>query len=239
MTSYATQNEVAVLIPAAGEGKRLGGHRKQFRRLGGEPLLVQTLLVFERHPEVDHLLVAAPPEATSVLETELRAHGLSKLVAVVAGGATRQASVLAALQAVPPAVGVVLVHDAVRPFVEAGYLSSVIRTVRTDGAAALALPVTDTLRRGSGTRFGETVPRDSLYRMQTPQGFRREWFEEAHARAQNDGFLATDDVELVQRTRRRVRIVLGSPRNIKITTPEDWKLAQRLWPHWEASHVQS
>jgi 2-C-methyl-D-erythritol 4-phosphate cytidylyltransferase len=227
--------QVAVLIPAAGEGTRLGGRRKQFRRLGGEPLLVQTLRVFERHPEIDHLLVAAPDEATEVLEAELRRVGLLKLAAVVAGGATRQASVQSALAAVPPDVDVVLVHDAVRPFVEAAHLSAVIQAVRAEGAAALALPVVDTMRYGDAAGFGATVAREGLYRMQTPQGFRRDWFEEAHDQAGAQHVMATDDVELVQRLGRPVRIIVGSPRNIKITTPEDWELAQLLWPHWEAS----
>ncbi len=225
---------VAVLIPAAGQGTRLGGTRKQFRRLGGEPLLVQTLRVFERHSEIDYLLVAAPAEATEALEAELRRVGLSKLFAVVAGGATRQASVHAALVALPTGVEVVLVHDAVRPFVEAGHLSAVIRAVRSDGAAALALPVVDTMRYGVKEYFGETVPRSGLFRMQTPQGFRRDWFEEAHAQAHRQSFQATDDVELVQRLGRPVQIIEGSPRNIKITTPEDWELARLLWPYWEA-----
>ncbi len=225
---------VAVLIPAAGQGTRLGGHRKQFRRLGGEPLLVQTLRVFERHAEIDHLLVAAPVKATEALEMELRRVGLSKLIAVVVGGATRQRSVHAALKAVPPGVEVVLVHDAVRPFVEAGQLSAIIRAVRTAGAAALALPVVDTMRYGVKECFGETMPRSGLFRMQTPQGFRRDWFEEAHAQAHRQSYEATDDVELVQRLGRRVQIIEGSPRNIKITTPEDWELARLLWPHWEA-----
>ena len=225
---------VAVLIPAAGQGTRLGGHRKQFRRLGGEPLLVQTLRVFERHGEVDYLLVAAPVEATDALEAEFRRVGLSKLTAVVAGGDTRQASVGAALKAVPSDVEVVLVHDAVRPFVAAAHLSAVIQAVREFGAAALALPVVDTVRYGLDAHFGDTVPRAGLYRMQTPQGCRRDWFEEAHAQACRRPFQATDDVELVQRLGRPVQIVEGSPRNIKITTPEDWELAQLLWPHWEA-----
>ena len=146
---------VAVLIPAAGQGTRLGGNRKQFRRLGGEPLLVQTLRVFERHSEIDYLLVAAPAEATEALETELLRVGLSKLLAVVAGGATRQASVRAVLAAVPADVDVVLVHDAVRPFVAAGHLSAVIKAVRTVGAAALALPVVDTMRYGVEACFGD------------------------------------------------------------------------------------
>ncbi len=227
--------EVAVLVPAAGEGKRLGGHRKQFRRLGGQPLLVQTLGVFERHPQVDHLLVAAPDEAAEVLELELRASGLTKLVAVVPGGATRQASVCAALRAVPPGVEVVLVHDAVRPFVAPAHLTDVIAAVRAGGAAALAIPIVDTLRRGLGYHFGETVPREGLYRMQTPQGFRRDWFEAAHEAARRLGYLATDDVDLVQRAGRSVRIIAGSAINIKITTPEDWDLALLLWPLWEAA----
>jgi len=226
---------VAVLIPAAGEGTRLGGRRKQFRRLGGEPLLVQTLRVFERHPEIDHLLVAAPGEATGALEVELRRVGLLKLSAVVAGGATRQESVQAALEAVPEEVAVVLVHDAVRPFVSAEHLSAVIRIVREVGAASLALPVVDTVRYAIDTTFGETVPRTGLYRMQTPQGFRRDWLEEAHANACARHIRATDDVELVQRLDRPVQVIEGSPRNIKITTPEDWELAQLLWPHWEAA----
>jgi len=226
---------VAVLIPAAGEGTRLGGRRKQFRRLGGEPLLVQTLRVFERHPDIHYLLVAAPNEATQALEAELRRIGLSKLTAVVAGGATRQESVRAALAVVPAGVDVVLVHDAVRPFVEAAHLAAVIQAVRTEGAAALALPVADTMRYGADAGFGQTISRENLYRMQTPQGFRRDWFEEAHDQANEQHLHATDDVELVQRLGRQVQVVVGSPRNIKITTPEDWELAQLLWPHWQAS----
>ncbi len=238
VSSVPVGGEVAVLVPAAGEGKRLGGHRKQFRRLGGQPLLVQTLRVFERHPKIDHLLVAAPDEAAAVLEMELRGVGLTKLAAVGPGGATRQASVSAALEAVPPGVDVILVHDAVRPFVESAVIAAVIAAVRAGGAAALAVPVVDTLRRGVGFHFGETVPREGLYRMQTPQGFRRDWFEAAHAQARQHGFLATDDVDLVQRTGRNVRIVAGSPANIKITTQEDWELAQRFWPDWEAAFAE-
>lgn len=229
------QGSVAVLVPAAGQGKRLGGHRKQFRRLGGQPLLVQTLRVFERHPEVDDLIVAAPAEATSVLEHELKAVGLTKLRNVIIGGATRQASVRAALAAVSPGTDVVLVHDAVRPFVAADKLSEVINAVRARGAASLAIPVVDTVRIGTAGCFGETVPRDRLFRMQTPQGFRRTWLMEAHEVAAQMGIRATDDVELVQRLGRSVHIVTGSPRNIKITTPEDWELAKLLWPHWEAA----
>lgn len=240
-------NEVAVLVPAAGMGTRLGGTRKQFRELGNRPLLVQTLLVFERHPGVGHLVVAAPEEEVRDVSDQLQAAGLTKLTAVVSGGTTRQASVRHALRAVPAPVEVVLVHDAVRPFVRAGHVSAVIEAVRTHGAAALAISVADTLRSAEDGVFRSTVPRDGLYRMQTPQGFRRAWLEEAHHAAatsnasDDESFAAedtafdrpaTDDVELVQQAGRSVHLVDGSARNFKITTRADWSLALDLWPRW-------
>ncbi len=226
-------SEVAVLIPAAGEGSRLGGPRKQFRTLGDRPLLVQVLLVFERHSDVGHLVVAVPENHVQEVSDRLQAEGLSKLTAVVSGGDSRQESVQHALRAVPAPVEVVLVHDAVRPFVEAQEVRSVIGAVRTHGAASLAMPVADTLRKVSDDSFGETVPRRGLYRMQTPQGFRRAWLEDAHrAAAETDGVAATDDVGLVQRQDRDVHLVQGSRRNFKITTPGDWQMAQSLWHAW-------
>ena len=208
----------------------MGGAPKQFRLLGGKPLLVQTLRVFERHPDVGAVVVAAPVGEVDGLQEMLRGEGFSKRTDVVAGGATRQASVALALAAVPAQTDVVLVHDAVRPFAEPEHVRAVIEAARTSGAAALAVPVADTLRRGTGAgTFGETVPRQGLYRMQTPQGFRRGWLQAAHEAARRDGLVATDDVELVQRLGHAVQVVLGSARNFKITTPADWELAQALW----------
>ena len=226
-------NDVAVLVPAAGEGRRLGGPRKQFRTLGDRPLLVQVLQVFEHHPAVGHLVVAVPDPHVQEVTDRLQAEGLSILSAVVSGGASRQESVHNALRAAPAPVEIVLVHDAVRPFVQARQVHRVIEATRTHGAAALALPVADTLREASDAVFGETVPRKGLYRMQTPQGFRRAWLEEAHrVAAQSSGRLATDDVGLVQRIDRAVHVVQGDRRNFKITTRGDWELAQQLWAGW-------
>lgn len=228
----ARSDEVAVLIPAAGRGRRLGGQPKQFRVLGEHPVLVQVLLSFERHPAVGHAVVAAPEDQVADVTDRLRAAGLSVLTAVVGGGADRQASVRHALRAVPDPVDAVLVHDAARPFVAAAQIGAVVQAVRADGAASLAVPVADTLRRGDGDRFGDTVSRRALYRMQTPQGFRRGWLEEAHRRAATDDVASTDDVALVQRVGHAVTQVSGSRRNFKITTPDDWTLAQQLWPSW-------
>ncbi len=228
---------VAVIIPAAGEGKRLGGHRKQFRALGGLSVLEQTVMVFERHPEVDHVVVATPADAVAPLEQELRRIGTTKLWCVVEGGASRQESVYRALLSVPDHVDVVLVHDAVRPFVAPDCITELVRHVRTEGAAALAVPVSDTLRRAAEDVFGETISREGLFRMQTPQGFRREWFREAHEAARAEGMEWTDDVALVQWAGRRVCCVPGSADNVKITTPSDWERAQRMWPIWEQAHA--
>ena len=201
--------------------------------LGEKPVLVQTLNVFERHPEVHHIIVATPAEAVRPLRQELRRVGITKLKSVVSGGTTRQDSVAAALAACPDSVGIVLVHDAVRPFVRLSQVSEVIKAARTHGAGALAIPMVDTLRRGAVGFFEETVDREDLMRMQTPQGFRRDWFSEAHQKALELKQSATDDVDLVQQLGYSVLIVEGGELNVKITTPEDWERAIYFWPMWE------
>jgi len=238
--------KVAVVIPAAGVGRRMGGERKQFRTLGGSPVLVRTLEVFERHPVVDALVVAGPVGEVDGLRGELESAGLTKLHAVVEGGATRQASVGRGLAGLPRDTDLVLVHDAVRPFLPADRLTAVIDAANEYGAAALAIPMADTVRReddnsltSSGQVFGATVPRDALWRMQTPQAFRTELLLAAHTRFADPGsgpgqaVAGTDEVELVQRTGHAVQIVEGSALTFKITTPDDWTLAEALWPRWE------
>lgn len=234
--SAAAQQErpgqVVVLVPAAGRGTRLGGPRKQFRRLGGRLLLEQTLRVFAYHPEVDGLIVAVPVDHVAQIADALQEAGLPKLWRVVAGRDTRQASVRATLEALPPYVDLVLVHDAVRPFIQPTQISAIIEATRRVGAAALAIPETDTVRRVHNGLLGETVSREGLYRMQTPQGFRRDWLEAAYQQAGEGD--APDDVELVRRLGYPVAWIPGSSFNFKITTREDWEMALMLWPHWEA-----
>jgi 2-C-methyl-D-erythritol 4-phosphate cytidylyltransferase len=213
----------------------LGGERKQLRRLGGAPVVVQTLRAFERCAAVGHLVVAGPPEETGALRETLEEADLAKLHAVVEGGATRAASVQRALAATPAETEVALVHDAVRPFVPAERIAAVVEAVRQHGAAALAVPASDTLRRvDEDGRFAETLDREGCVRMQTPQGFRRAWLEEGFAQAERAGRLghATDDVALVQAAGHAVRVVKGDRRNVKITTPADWQIARALWPVW-------
>lgn len=210
----------------------MGSTRKQFRLLSGEPVLVRTLRQFDRHPEIDALYVAAPSDRVADLRDELARSGLDKLAAVVPGGTTRQQSVAAAFRAVEGA-SLVLVHDAVRPFVSDEEISAVIAEARRSGAAAIAIPVADTLRRVEGGCFRDTVDRSGLYRMQTPQGFRADWLRDAFRIAEEAGLDFTDDVALVQHTGRIVHLVEGHARNFKITTPADWELAEALARHDE------
>ncbi len=225
--------QVAVIVPAAGKGTRLGGQRKQFRLLDGKPLLIRSLEVFQLHPEIDLIVVVVPAGEEERVREALHAAGLSKVGRVVAGGASRQASVYEGLLAVPESYDHVLVHDGVRPFVAQALVSDVVAGLVDHGAAALAIPVADTLRAGVAGVFGETRPRDGLYRMQTPQGCRRDWFLEAHQHAIKEGVEATDDVDLVQRAGFPVHIIGGSSLNIKITTKADWDLACIIWPAWQ------
>jgi 2-C-methyl-D-erythritol 4-phosphate cytidylyltransferase len=221
--------DVAVIVPAAGLGKRMGGMRKQFRTLGDAPLIVQTLRVFEASSRVGAIVVAAPSEESESLFSDARSAGVSKLVSVVPGGETRQASVQRALSALPAGFEIVLIHDAVRPFVSPESIARVVAAVEEFGAASLALEATDTLRRSEAGFFGETVDRDGVFRMQTPQGFKRSIIEDAYRRASEEGWEVTDDVEVARRCGTSVACVPGDERNMKITTAADWDLAHLLW----------
>ncbi len=218
----------AVIVPAAGQGTRIGGERKQDRRLGDAPVLVQTLRAFEQHPDIGWIVVAAPAGERDEMARRLAEYGLSACL-VVEGGASRRASVARALDALPDEVRYVLVHDAVRPFVTPGLITAVLDKARRWGAAVPAVPVADTVRRATDGVFGETVPRDGLFLVQTPQGFRRDWLAEAHAQHEMPDADVTDDAALVQHAGHAVHLVEGAPQNFKITTPDDWALARTRW----------
>lgn len=219
--------DVALIVPAAGNGTRMGGERKQFRLLGDAPLLVQTLRAFDGHPALALLVVAVPPGEEAHVEEALHAYGLETPLVVVAGGATRQASVQQGLAVLPGEIDYVLVHDAVRPFVSRSLVDRCLEAARQHGAAVPAVPVADTVRRADAGVFGETVARDGLYLVQTPQAFRRCWLDDAQAAS--DPAIATDDATLVQAAGYAVHLLDGERRNFKVTTPEDWTLAQALW----------
>lgn len=217
-------SRLGVVLPAAGAGLRMGGSSKQYRLLGGAPVLVQTARAFAGHPDCGPLVVVVPADRVDETADLLAGYGVE--ARAVAGGTSRQASVRRGVEALPPGVTHVLVHDAVRPFVTADRIAAVARATRASGAAALAVPVADTLRRADGDRFGATVDRDGLWAMQTPQGARRDWLLDASAASPDE---ATDEVGLLQAAGHAVALVEGDARNLKLTRPSDWPLAEALW----------
>ncbi|HUU38566.1 MAG TPA: 2-C-methyl-D-erythritol 4-phosphate cytidylyltransferase [Candidatus Desulfaltia sp.] len=214
--------KVTAIIVAAGEGRRFGS-AKQFALLRGQPVLDHSLAEYEAHPEVDEIVLVLREEESG---SEYRKR-YGKVVAVVGGGARRQDSVARGFERVDcrPA-DIVLVHDGVRPLVGREVISRVIAKARECGAAIPVVPVDDTIKETAGGTVIRTLERRNLQRVQTPQGFAREVLERALQKAREDGFYGTDEAALVERTGHPVAVVAGDPRNIKITSPADVKIAE-------------
>lgn len=221
---------IAAIVPAAGAGVRMEADRpKQFRPLGDRPLLVHTLQRLSDSPLIETVVVVVPADWVAKARSELiEPYGLAKVGAVVAGGAERQDSVAAGLEALGPEVDLVVVHDGVRPFMTEAMIADVVEAARAVGAAVAAIPVAETVKRVADGVVVETVSRDGLYRVQTPQAFRREVLAEALERARAEGVVGTDEAALVERFGRPVRVVAGSAVNLKVTSPEDWSLAESI-----------
>jgi 2-C-methyl-D-erythritol 4-phosphate cytidylyltransferase len=213
----------ACIVPAAGRGDRLGpGTPKALRLLAGEPLLVHAVRSAIASGVVDLVAVAAPPSEVDDVRDLLKPHA-PELV-VVAGGATRKASVAAALAEVPAAVDVVLVHDAARCLTPPELFAAVTNAVRRGADAAVpVVPVTDTVKQVHGDKVLATLDRSELYTVQTPQAFRRAVLDHAHATVDED---ATDDAGLAERAGAVVRVVAGEDEAFKITRPLDLLLAE-------------
>jgi 2-C-methyl-D-erythritol 4-phosphate cytidylyltransferase len=200
----------------------MGGRTpKQFLRLDGRPILTRTVDRFARHRAIDGIVVVAPAEQTRRVKRLLDGLPRRRAITVVAGGPERQDSVGRGLAAVPEAAEVVVVHDAVRPFVSPALIDAVIQEARRNGAAICALPVTETIKRVADGSVQATVDRSGLWSVQTPQAFRAALLRQAHDEARRDGFLGTDDATLVERLGHPVRVVPGQPDNLKITTRAD------------------
>jgi 2-C-methyl-D-erythritol 4-phosphate cytidylyltransferase len=221
------------IIPAAGSGVRFGGQiPKQFIEIAGAPIIVHTLRRFDECEEVGAIIVALRREEVERVERALSAHKIRKPVRLVAGGAERSDSILNALGVAKEfRPEIAAVHDAVRPFVTPERISAVIKKAREVGAAILAQPATDTIKEVEDGLIRRTLDRGRIWRAQTPQAFRYDLLMRANeeARAANlPAAMATDDSFLVERLGAPVAIVEGMANNIKITTPEDLILAEKL-----------
>ncbi|MGH9843349.1 MAG: 2-C-methyl-D-erythritol 4-phosphate cytidylyltransferase [Blastocatellia bacterium] len=227
------------IIPAAGSGTRIGGQiPKQFLEIGGAPVLIHTLRRFDECSEVGAIVVALRDDVIEPFRQSLATYNLRKPVLLVAGGAERGDSILAALEAARKfQPELVVVHDAVRPFVTPEQISSVLGKAREMGAAILALPATDTIKEVEDGLIRRTIDRQRIWRAQTPQAFRYDLLLRANREARAAGFpspMTTDDALLVERLCVPVAVVEGSPNNIKLTTPEDLILAEKLFEQMAA-----
>ena len=231
--------KVVVIIPAAGLGTRMavqsgarpGQATKQFAEIAGKPILLHTLERFAQIAEVTDIYIAVRENETERLHDFLAGQRLRPTMHVVVGGDHRQHSVANALAAVKASANdVVLVHDAVRPFVDREIIDNVIDCAAKHGAAIAGLPAVDTIkhveRTADGAIITSTVPRERVVMAQTPQGFRYELLKRVFDEATQDGFIGTDEASLVERAGHKVAVVMGSPKNIKITTPADMELAE-------------
>lgn len=220
--------QAGVIIVAAGKGTRMGtAVSKQYLPLGGKPVLVHTVEVFQRTDRIHSVVLVIGAGDEAYCAELVAQYGLSKVTAILTGGADRQESVYCGLQALDPDVQWVLVHDAVRPFVSVQETVDCLDAAILHGAAVLAVPVKDTVKIvGSGGIIESTPDRSTLWAIQTPQTFRLDDLLAAHELASREGFRGTDDAMLIERTGQPVHVVEGSYFNIKITTPEDLEWAE-------------
>ena len=215
------------IIAAGGSGKRMGADvPKQLLELDGVTIFERTLRPFILCRDIKGIVVVA---AESIIEhiNEVVAglSDLSKPLSVVKGGAERQDSVRNGLEAVPGDADVVVIHDAVRPFITAGLISDCVRSALDNGAVGVMRPLKETLKAVSGSVVSETLDRSKLWIAQTPQAFRRELLTEAHRNALEKNITGTDDCMLVELLGKPVHVIEGSDMNIKITTPADLEIA--------------
>jgi 2-C-methyl-D-erythritol 4-phosphate cytidylyltransferase len=223
-----SQPDVGVVVVAAGAGVRAGpGEPKQFRPILGVPMLLRALRPFTSHPEVAGVVIAVPP-GFAARPPEWLARLVGERLALVPGGTSRAQSVRVGLAALPAGASVVLVHDGARPFVSRETIDAVIAKARAGVGAVAAVPLSDTVKEvGEGTRISKTVARERLWRAQTPQGFPRDMIERAYARLTN-GDAASDDATLCERAGLPVEVVPDSASNFKITTADDFRIAEAL-----------
>jgi 2-C-methyl-D-erythritol 4-phosphate cytidylyltransferase len=227
-------SRIAAIVPAAGLGTRMGTDQpKQYLELDGVPLILFTLRRLAACAAITEFVIASRAEDVASLKGKVAQAGLGRPTQVIHGGDNRQQSVANALAHVDPATEIVLVHDAVRPFVTPKQVDRVIAEARARGAAILGIPAIDTVKEVKRACLPEdvalisaTIPRERIVLAQTPQAFSGALLRQAFHKAEQDGVTASDEAALVERLGRDVYVVLGSERNLKITRPSDMELAR-------------
>lgn len=229
----ASPISIALVLCAAGSSTRLPGTvRKVFLPLGDRPILLHSLGLFRSIPGIVQRIVMLHPEDLEMARTKWQEDFRElEVTHILPGGAARQDTVAIALRALRPEVDLVAIHDAARPFTPCSAIEEAIQAAAATGAAVVAAPVTSTLKKAVEGRAITTVDRHDLWVAQTPQVFRRELIEKACAQAARDPFRATDDAQLVERLGTPVTLVRGTAENIKVTTPDDYRLALAIYEY--------
>ena len=210
-----------VVLPAAGSGKRMGaGQNKLFLQLAGKPILVHTLLVFEQDSNCTGIWLAVKDEEREMIQALLDEHRITKVKGLPTGGQERQHSVHSCIKEMKN-VGIVLVHDAARPFITEPIIKQLAETAYFQGAAIAGVRVKDTMKVVRDGIIEETIDRELLWSIQTPQAFRFDLLAEAEDVAEKVGFLGTDEAMLVERLGHKIHVVESSYENVKMTTKED------------------
>ncbi len=222
---------VSAIIPVAGQGKRFGGNTpKQFLKIGGQPIIEITLQKFVSLDEINHgVVIVAENEIDSSRNLFRHIDGFDEKFKIISGGVERQDSVYSGIKSIPPDTDIVVVHDGVRPLVSSQLISKSIQTAVETGACIAALPVNDTIKRVIQDTVLETIPRDQLWQVQTPQTFKYSILREAYEKARETDFYSTDESALVEWNGHPVKIILGEYSNIKITSTVDLELSRLLY----------
>lgn len=212
------------VVPAAGSSTRMEGQDKMLLELGDRPVLVRTLQALEACALIHEIVVVTREDLVVPVSRLCRDFGLEKVARVVTGGATRTLSVLAGIRSASPEAELIAVHDGARPFVTQEVLEEVIRKAAECGAAAPAVPVTDTVKRAKDGVVEETLDRETLFAIQTPQVFEASLLKAALQKAAEEGVTLTDDCAAVERLGMRISLTRGDRANLKLTTPTDLDL---------------
>ena len=222
--------KITAVIPAAGSGKRFG-ENKQLKILGDRPLVFHTLKPFIDSELINEIVVVAPKNDVQQLSRELKSMISVKSVMVVAGGNTRQKSVFNGLKAASDSSELICVHDAVRPFVTKELIEKAVNACSEHDGVIVAQSSTDTIKKVMDDQIMETLPRETIWRAQTPQVFSKSALQEALKMAEDENIQGTDEASLLERIGYQVGFVEGSSLNIKITTEEDWVFAEAIFNH--------
>ena len=220
--------KITAVIPAAGSGERFGG-KKQLKRMGNRPLLFHTLQAFVRLVLINEIVVVVQKEDVRQIERELKSIISSKQIKVVAGGTTRQISVHNGLTVAHESSELICVHDAVRPFVTEALIEKAVNACSEHDGVIVAQPSTDTIKKVMDDQILETLPREIIWRAQTPQVFSKSALREALELAEAENIQGTDEASLLERIGYQVGYVEGSSLNMKITTEEDWIFAETIY----------